>query len=52
MRHGQTHRRDLAFPVPHASSPMPLSPMNAFILLVTALCFGYLVYAMLRPERF
>lgn len=32
--------------IPHPAS------MNAFILLVTALCFVYLVYAMLRPERF
>jgi len=26
--------------------------MNVLIIIVTVLCFGYLVYAMLRPERF
>jgi K+-transporting ATPase KdpF subunit len=26
--------------------------MNVLIIIVTILCFGYLVYAMLRPERF
>lgn len=26
--------------------------MNWFIIIVTVLCFGYLAYAMIRPERF
>ncbi|MEX0777170.1 MAG: K(+)-transporting ATPase subunit F [Phycisphaeraceae bacterium] len=26
--------------------------MNVLIIVVTVLCFGYLVYAMIRPERF
>jgi len=26
--------------------------LNILVILVTVLCFGYLVYAMLRPERF
>jgi len=26
--------------------------MNIFIIIVTALCFIYLGYAMIRPERF
>jgi len=26
--------------------------MNVLIIIVTTLCFGYLVYAMIRPERF
>jgi len=26
--------------------------MNVLIIIVTILCFGYLVYAMIRPERF
>jgi len=26
--------------------------MNTFIIIVTALCFIYLIYAMIRPERF
>jgi K+-transporting ATPase KdpF subunit len=27
-------------------------PMNILIVVVTVLCFGYLVYAMVEPERF
>jgi len=26
--------------------------MNVLIIIVTVLCFGYLFYAMIRPERF
>jgi len=26
--------------------------MSVLIIIVTILCFGYLVYAMIRPERF
>jgi K+-transporting ATPase KdpF subunit len=26
--------------------------MNVLIIIVTLLCFGYLVYAMIRPEQF
>jgi K+-transporting ATPase KdpF subunit len=26
--------------------------MNAFIIVIAVLCSAYLVYAMLRPERF
>jgi len=26
--------------------------MNVLIIIVTTLCFGYLVYTMIRPERF
>jgi len=26
--------------------------INGLVILTTILCFGYLIYAMLRPERF
>jgi len=26
--------------------------MNVLIIIITLWCFGYLVYAMIRPERF
>jgi len=29
-----------------------MQTMNGLTIVITVLCFGYLVYAMIRPERF